>query len=143
MRVAAQAVIALAMGAAALAAGSASARACNADVHYTYNQPVEIEGALTSGTGHHEAQGDFTYTYLVLDKGVCVDAPKDGGDDDFGNTGTDNPVGRIQMAGEASQQTLPIGARVKVKGTLFGAHTMWHVEEVLIDAETITPRSTN
>ena len=92
---------------------------------------------LKSGTGHHEAQGDFSYTYLVLDKGVCVDAPKDGGDDDFGNTGTENPVERIQIAGEASQQALPIGERVKVKGTLFGAHTMWHVEEVLIDAPSV------
>jgi hypothetical protein len=70
-------------------------------------------------------------------KPVCVDAPKGGGDDDFGNIGTDNPVERIQMAGEASQQELPVGERVKVKGTLFGAHTMWHVEEVLIDASSV------
>jgi hypothetical protein len=137
MRVAAHAFIALAMGAAALAAVSVAAQACNADVHYTYNEPVEIEGVLKSGTGHHEAQGDFTYTYLVLDKGVCVDAPKDGGDDDFGNTGTENPVERIQIGGEASQQVLPIGERVMVKGTLFGAHTAWHVEEVLIDAPSV------
>ena len=41
------------------------------------------------------------------------------------------------MAGEASQQELPVGERVKVKGTLFGAHTMWHVEEVLIDASSV------
>lgn len=139
MRVAPHAVIALAMGAAALAAGSVAARACNADVHYTYNEPVETEGVFKSGTGHHEAQGDFSYTYLGLDKGVCVDAPKDGGDD-FGNTGTENPVERFQIAGEASQQTLPIGERVKVKGTLFGAHTMWHVEEVLIDASSVERR---
>jgi hypothetical protein len=97
MRVAARVFTALAMGAVALTAGSVSAQACNADIHYTYNEPVEIEGVLKSGTGHHEAQGDFTYTYLVLDKGVCVDAPKDGGDDDFGNTGTENPVERIQI----------------------------------------------
>jgi hypothetical protein len=137
MRVAARVFTALAMGAVALTAGSVSAQACNADIHYTYNEPVEIEGVLKSGTGHHEAQGDFTYTYLVLDKGVCVDAPKDGGDDDFGNTGTENPVERIQIGGEASQQVLPIGERVKVKGTLFGAHTVWHVEEVLIDAPSV------
>jgi hypothetical protein len=140
MRVAAHALPALAMGATVLVAGSAAARACDADVHYTYNQPVEIEGVLKSGTGHHEAQGDFAYTYRVLDKGVCVDAPKDGGDDDFGNTGTENPVERIQIGGEASQQELPTGERVKVKGTLFGAHTMWHVEEVLIDASSVERR---
>jgi hypothetical protein len=140
MHVPAQALITFAMGAAAIAAGSGAVRACNEDVHYTYNAPVEIEGALKSGTGHHEAQGDFAYTHLVLDKGVCVDAPKDGGDDDFGNTGTENPVERIQIAGEASQQALPLGERVKVKGTLFGAHTMWHVEEVLIDASSVERR---
>jgi hypothetical protein len=55
MRVAAHALPALAMGATVLVAGSAAARACDADVHYTYNQPVEIEGVLKSGTGHHEA----------------------------------------------------------------------------------------
>jgi hypothetical protein len=137
MRAAAHAVLALAVGATAFVASSAAAQACDADVHYTFNEPVEIEGVLKSGSGHHEAQGDFTYTYLVLDKGVCVDASKDGGDDDFGNTGTDNPVERIQMAGEANQQELPIGERVKVKGTLFGAHTMWHVEPVLIDASSV------
>jgi hypothetical protein len=137
MRVAAHALLALAMGATVLVAASADARACDADVHHTFNEPVEIEGVLKSATGHHEAQGDFTYTYVVLDKGICVDAPKDGGDDDFGNTGTEKPVERIQIAGEASQQELPIGERVKVKGTLFGAHTMWHVEEVLIDASSV------
>ena len=29
--------------------------------------------------------------------------PKGGGDADFGDTGTEKPVDRIQMAGEASQ----------------------------------------
>jgi hypothetical protein len=26
-----------------------------------------------------------------------------------------------------------------VSGTLFGAHTMWHAEDVLIDASDVTP----
>jgi hypothetical protein len=43
-------------------------------------------------------------------------------------------VTRVQIAGEASTQQLPIGKRVSVEGTLFSAHTMWHVEQVLIDA---------
>ncbi len=137
MRVAVHALVALALAAAKVAGGAVASEACDAAVHYAYGEPVEIEGALKSATGHHEAQGDFTYTYVALDKPVCVDAPKGGGDDDFGNTGTDNPVERIQMAGEASQQELPVGERVKVKGTLFGAHTMWHVEEVLIDASSV------
>jgi len=141
MRIAVHALLALALTGVGLVGVAVAARACEAAVHYTYDEPIEIEGVLKSGTGHHEAQGDFSYNYVALDKGVCVDAPKGGGDDDFGNTGTENPVERIQMAGEASQQELPIGERVKVKGKLYGAHTMWHVEEVLIDAESITPKS--
>jgi len=135
MRVAVHALVALAL--AGVVCGAAPSMACDADVHYSYDGPVEIVGVLKSATGHHEAQGDFTYTYLALDKPVCVDAPKDGGDDDFGNTGTDNAVDRIQMAGKASQQELPVGSRVKVKGSLFGAHTMWHVEQALIDATSV------
>ncbi len=137
MRVAVHALVALALAAAGIVGGAGASQACDAAVHYAYDEPVEIAGVLKSATGHHEAQGDFTYTYLALDKPACVDAPKDGGDDDFGNTGTENPVERIQMAGEASQQELPVGGRVKVKGSLFGAHTMWHVEEVLIDASSV------
>jgi hypothetical protein len=78
---------------------------------------------------------------MELDQPVCVDAPKEGGDNDFGNTGTEKPVGRLQVGGEASQRDLPAdGARVLVKGTLFGAHTMWHVEPVLIDAASLEPK---
>jgi hypothetical protein len=29
---------------------------------------------------------------------------------------------------------------VALKGKLFGAHTMWHAEQVLIDTETVEPR---
>jgi hypothetical protein len=32
------------------------------------------------------------------------------------------------------------GTRVALKGKLFGAHTMWHAEEVLIDTEAAEPR---
>ena len=81
--------------------------------------------------GQHDAQGEFTYAYLALDKPACVDAPPEG--DEF-NASTDEPIDRIQMAGEANTKDLPIGKHVVVKGTLFGAHTMWHVEQVLIDA---------
>ncbi len=131
------AILALSVASAALIAGAHGSLACEAAVHLNYNEPVELEGVLKTGTGHHEAQGDFSYVYLALDMGICVDAPKGGGDDDFGDTGTDNPVDRIQIAGDASQKELPEGKRVKVKGTLFGAHTMWHVEEVLIDAPAV------
>ena len=111
----------------ALPAELVAARACDADVHYTYNEPVEIEGVLKSGTGHHEAQGDFVYTYLALDKPICVDAPKDGGDDDFGNTAPRSPVDRIQIAGEASQQRCcpADGARVYGEG-----HALWRPHHV-------------
>lgn len=121
--------------------GAGDAHACEAAVHLTYNVPVEIEGVLKSGIGHHDAQGEFFYTYLVLDQPICVDPPTGGGDDDFGNTGTEKPVDRIQVGGEASQRDLPEeGARVIVKGLLFGAHTAWHVEPVLIDAESVLPK---
>jgi hypothetical protein len=98
--------------------------------------PVELEGVLKSGTGHHEAQGDFAYVFLALDQGICVDAPKD---DEFAQS-TPEPVTKLQVAGEAGQKELPVGKRVKVKGTLFGAHTMWHVEDVLIDASEVEPK---
>jgi hypothetical protein len=134
-RAAALAVVAVLLGAAA-----STAAACKADLHLTYNEPVTLEGVLKSGTGHHEVQGDFSYVYLALDKGICVDSPKGGGEEDFGDTGTEEPVAHIQMAGEASQHELPVGKRVTVKGKLFGAHTMWHAEEVLINASSIEPK---
>jgi hypothetical protein len=118
----------------------AAALACEAGVHYSYNEPVEIEGTLRSGTGHHEAQGDFSYTYIALDQPACVDAASG---DEFNET-TEAPIERIQLAGEASQQDpSEDGSRIAVKGKLFGAHTAWHVEPVLIDAESITQKSTN
>ena len=113
-----------------LASTRPAAAACEATVHLAYNVPVEVEGVLTAGKGNHEAQGEFSYVYLALDQGVCVDAPAG---DEFAE-GTPRPVTRLQIAGEAAEKELPIGSRVKVKGTLFGAHTMWHAEDVLIDA---------
>ena len=44
-----------------------------------------------------------------------------------------------EIAGEVAGKDLPLGKRVKVSGTLFGAHTMWHAEGVLIDATDVTP----
>jgi hypothetical protein len=131
---------AAAIAGAVLAAGPDPANACEAPKHLTYNEPVELEGVLKSGTGKHDVHGDYAYVFLALDQGICVDPPKGGGDEDFGDTGTEKPVDRIQMAGEASQQELPVGKRVLVKGTLFGAHTMWHAEEVLIDASAVEER---
>jgi len=120
------------------------ARACEAAVRYQFNTPVEIEGTIKTGIGRHEASGEFFYAYLVLDRPVCVDAPPEGGDQDFGTTPTEKPLERIQVGGEASERDMPEdGARILVKGKLFGAHTTWHVEPVLIDAESITAVSTN
>ncbi len=112
--------------------------ACDAATHLTYNQPVELEGMLKSGKGQHETQGPFTYVYLALDRPVCVDAPKDG-TDEFAES-TENPIERVQIAGDAGSKELPIGSRATVKGTLFAAHTMWHVEPVLIDADNVQVR---
>ncbi|KAB2937103.1 MAG: DUF4431 domain-containing protein [Hyphomicrobium sp.] len=117
-----------------LLAGSAPAWACEAKAHLKYNAPVELEGTLKSGQGQHEAQGAFTYSYLELDEPVCVD-----GADEFNET-TQNPVARIQIAGEEASKDLPFGKRVTVAGTLFAAHTMWHAEDVLIDASEVRQR---
>ena len=135
-------ILALASAGLGLAPAPGRADTCEAPVHYTFNEPVEIEGILKSGTGHHEVQGDFFYSYLVLDQPVCVDAPKEGGDSDFGTTSLEKPTNRIQVGGEASQRDLPAdGERVTVTGTLFGAHTMWHVEPVLIDALSVVHKA--
>jgi hypothetical protein len=121
-------------------AGTLGALACEAKVHLVFNEPVVLEGVLKAATGQHEAQGDFSYYYLALDQPVCVDAPEGGGDEDFGDTGTKTPVGRIQIAGDAVQKALPVDKPVTVRGTLFGAHTMWHVEPVLIAADDVTAK---
>lgn len=126
-----------------MVAGAGRVQACEALVHLTYDEPVVLEGVLKAGSSQHDAQGAFKYTYLELDQGICVDAPKDADPDDAENEfshGTPEPVTRIQIAGEALETALPIGARVKVEGALFGAHTMWHAEDVLIDATDVTPQ---
>jgi len=52
--------------------------------------------------------------------------------DEFNET-TEKPINGIQLAGEASQQDPPeVGSRIAVKGKLFGTHTAWHVEPVLM-----------
>jgi hypothetical protein len=111
----------------------AAQAACEAPTHLAYDTPVELEGTLKTGKGMHDAQGEFSYSYVELDAPVCVDAQPA---DEF-NTGTEQPIGRIQLAGETASKDLPIGKKVVVKGTLFGQHTMWHVEPVLIDAESV------
>jgi hypothetical protein len=115
---------------------AAPALACEAATNLLYNKPVEIRGTLKAGKGQHEAQGAFSYSYVALDQPVCVAAETAG--DEF-NEPTDKPIDRIQIAGEAAGKDLPLGKRVKVSGTLFGAHTMWHAEDVLIDASDVTP----
>jgi len=126
------------LGCAALVLQTGGALACEAATHLSYNQPVELEGTLKAGKGQHEAQGPFDYVYLALDKPLCVDAPADG-NDEF-DVGTEAAIDRIQIAGEAGSGELPIGSRATVKGTLFGAHTMWHVENVLIDAASVAAK---
>ena len=112
------------------------APACEAATNFVYNKPVEIHGILKEGKGQHEAQGAFAYSYVALDQPVCVASETEA--DEF-NEPTDKPIDRIQIAGEMAGKDLPLGKRVKVSGTLFGAHTMWHAEGVLIDASDVTP----
>ena len=114
----------------------ASAVACEAAANLIYNKPVEIRGTLKEGKGQHEAQGAFAYSYVALDQPVCVASETEA--DEF-NEPTEKPIDRIQIAGEAAGKDLPLGKHVKVSGTLFGAHTMWHAEDVLIDASDVTP----
>ena len=109
--------------------------ACEAATHLVYNKPVEIRGTLKEGKGQHDAQGAFAYSYVALDQPVCVTSETE--TDEF-NEPTDKPIDRIQLAGETAGKDLPLGKRVKVSGTLFGAHTMWHAEDVLIDATEVT-----
>ena len=109
--------------------------ACEAATNLIYNKPVEVRGTLKEGKGQHEAQGAFAYTYVALDQPVCV--ASESASDEF-NEPTDKPIDRIQIAGEAAGKDLPLGKRVKVGGTLFGAHTMWHAEDVIIDAGEVT-----
>jgi hypothetical protein len=118
----------------------ADAAACEAPTHLTFNQPATIEGVLKSGKADHEAQGAFDYVYLALDAPVCVDAAEPTPGDDEAPVGTQTPVDRVQIAGEASTKELPIGSRVRVEGTLFPAHTTWHAENVLIDAAEVQPK---
>jgi hypothetical protein len=125
-----------ALAAANLLAAANPGLACEAATHLAYNAPATLEGTLKPGKGEHDAQGAFTYTYLQLDAPVCVDAD---GTDEF-NVTTQDPVTRIQLAGEAAAKDLPMDSHAAVEGTLFGAHTMWHVEDVLIDATSITPK---
>jgi hypothetical protein len=115
---------------------AAPAVACEAATHLVYNKPVEIRGTLKEGKGQHDAQGAFAYSYVALDQPVCVTSETEA--DEF-NEPTDKPIDRIQLAGETAGKDLPLGKRVKVSGTLFGAHTMWHAENVLIDATEVTP----
>ena len=108
--------------------------ACEGDTRVTFNEATTLAGTLKTGKGEHEAQGPFEYVYLELEKPVCVDAPPAAAGDEDAPQSIAEPVTRVQIAGEASNQQLPIGKRVSVEGTLFSAHTMWHVEQVLIDA---------
>lgn len=117
--------------------GASPSFACEATVRLGYSALVTLEGTVKEGKGQHDAQGEFTYAYLALDAPVCVDAPPEG--DEF-NTSTDKPIDRIQVAGDALAKDLPIGKHVVIEGTLFGAHTMWHVEPVLIDAVAVEAR---
>lgn len=117
----------LVIGAFLLLTAASAAAACDAPVHLTFGEPVEIEGVLKTKTGQHEAQGPFKVVYVELDQGVCVDPSED-------DAGTESPITRIQVAGDALTADMPVGSRVKAKGSLFPAHTMWHVEPILIDA---------
>lgn len=114
--------------------------ACEGEARLTLDKPATLEGVLKSGQGTHEAQGSFSYVYLALDKPVCVDAPVAGSGDEDPQESIEAPVDRVQLAGEAVGAELPIGKHVSISGTLFAAHTMWHVEDVLIDASEVSPR---
>jgi len=114
--------------------GASTSFACEGETRVVFNEAATLHGTLKDGKGEHEAQGPFEYVFLELEKPICVDAPPATPGDEDAPQSIAEPVTRVQIAGEASTQQLPIGKRVSVEGTLFSAHTMWHVEQVLIDA---------
>lgn len=116
-----------------------AALACEGHPRVEFDKQASLQGVLKSGTGNHAAQGAFNYVYLALDKPICVDAPPVAPGDEDAPQSVETPVTRIQIAGEAIGTELPVGKRVAVEGTLFPAHTAWHVEDVLIDAADVKP----
>ena len=120
--------------------GASPSFACEGERRVVFNEAATLQGTLKDGKGEHEAQGPFAYVYLELEKPVCVDAPPAAPGDEDAPQSIAEPVTRVQIAGEASTQQLPIGKHVSVEGTLFPAHTMWHVEQVLIDAAGVEAR---
>lgn len=122
---------------AALVLAGSEASACEAARHLKFNVPVTLEGVVGAGTGRHEAEGPYSYTYLELPEGICVDGEDNDPDDAIDESGTKTPVDRIQLGGKANSGTLTPGARVRAHGTLFPAHTQWHAEAVLLDASRI------
>ena len=121
-----------------LVAGALPAVACEADRRVMFDKPATLQGTLAAGKGQHDAQGAFDYVYLVLEAPVCVDAAAAPAGEEDAPQSIAEPVTRVQIAGEASNKELPVGSQVSVEGTLFPAHTMWHVEQVLIDAADVT-----
>jgi hypothetical protein len=124
----------------AAVASPLAAWACEGHARLAFDKPTALNGVLQSGKGNHEAQGPFNYVYIALDAPVCIDAPQPAPGDDDAVESVAAPVTRIQLAGEAVGTMLPMGKPVSVEGTLFAAHTMWHVEDVLIDAADVKPR---
>jgi hypothetical protein len=123
-----------------LVSGAAPSCACEGETRLMFDRAATLEGILKSGKGEHDAQGPFAYVYLELDRPACVDAPPAAAGDEDAAESIGEAVTRVQIAGEASNQQLPIGKRVSVEGTLFPAHTMWHAEPVLIDAAAVAPQ---
>jgi len=117
------------------------ALACESGERVRLDAPAKLSGILKEGKGEHEAQGPFRYVYLELDAPLCVEIPADEAEEQ--PQSEESTVRRIQIAGEAVNGDLPVGSRVSVEGTLYGAHTMWHAEDVLIDAGSVKPTSGN
>jgi len=122
----------------AMAAGQ-PVLACESGERVRLDAPVKLSGVLKEGKGEHEAQGAFRYVYLELDAPLCVAFPPDEAEDKATPQSEESTVSRVQIAGEAANGDLPVGAHVSVAGTLYGAHTMWHAEDVLIDADGVKP----
>ena len=110
--------------------------ACESEERVQLDAPAKLSGVLKEGKGEHEAQGAFRYIYLELDAPLCVEIPAD--ETEERPQSEENLVSRVQIAGESVNGDLPVGSHVSIEGTLYGAHTMWHAEDVLIDADEVT-----
>jgi Domain of unknown function (DUF4431) len=102
-----------------------------------YDKPVTLTGRLSSHKTDYRGEAkDFRYIVLTLDTSICVAGAGGLSDDD-----TEYNVHAMHVIDltctDQSQRTWTRGARVKISGELFHAHTIYHQTRILISANQI------